>query len=1528
MWKVLKIAGITIVSIVLLVVLAVLGLTNTDFGRERVRRIAVSAINKKVHGVTTIGRVDGDLLRGITLRDVSITDSAGGPFFASPLVQARYTLRNFFSKHVIIDALGITRPTVVLDKMPGHEWNFTTLFANEDTAKKDTSARGFGSWITLHNVRLTDGHVRVKMPWAPSDSLSKAAQDSALRDALAGRARQRVIEVPGGYQNVMEFSSLQAALPHVRFANPDSTTRLFQIGSLAMTAALFNPPDADVRNLHGTILMSQDSLWFRGLTAALPNTKLVGDGTYMLTSGDLNASVYASPLALADLAFAYPRIPTSGTGSLDLTAAMRHTGESDYSARDIDLTVDGGTLKGKIAVAMGQGPNELRLHDTQLAFKSIDTRTIEQVAPALKAPRRGLLTGRATLAGTTAAMNIDADVAFTEPRSGTSRVLVVGVAGSGSNGFVAKKLQVTITPLQMQLARIFDPSLPIGGVLTGDVTVDGALAGHMTAHADIEHHEGAETTRMIADGEATRGGKDGVSADMRFDPLSLITAGKFAPALGLRGTAVGTVHLGGSMRAVALTADLHLPDGGELATTGTLDLESKEKGYDLETHLRLFNLRSVASRGPVTSLTANMMAKGRGFDPKTMRAAFAANVLHSAVDSLAVDSANIRVAIADGVATMDSVTIHTPFAQLFVDGTIGTAPEHAGELRYLASVDTLAALRRFIANPDSGVVRQRPAILAAAIAHAKADSARLANRNEVAERATGKPQPSVVLDSLRALRKDSVDGSLRTAGIVRGTISDFDVRGSLAAENIIARGNGLHRAKIEYAVADGGTPHMKYVVGGNLDSLSASGFAIDSATIQATYTAPSGTIELGVYQDSGYVYRAGADFLLSLDSSQVRWRELALQLDTAKWTSATPGYVQWGKHGIVVRSLDLRHGTDGRVYANGSLPVEGPMNMVFEVEGIEVANLVGLAESDLSATGVIDMKAKIAGTQRAPEIRGALSVMGTSYKGAPLPDLRLALNYANEKLVAHSDIMREGGAPLARLDVDAPINLALAGVTGPRVLDRPLKVDFVADSLPLDALPRFTDLVSNVHGRVIGAVAARGTGTHPRVLGQLGLDFATFRLESLGVDMRDIGGLVHMTGTEIVIDTIGGNSGEGWMALSGKIGIVDATNPVFDLKFTARDATVLNDELGELHANANVAMKGPLQGVSVSGRARIVHGTIYIPTSGGPRQVSTDDAAVINVVDTSDVAMKKIVQTDSPLLENMAIDVKLSVARDTWARSPEANVEFYSQGPLTILKTRDDEGISIDGVVNTDRGEYAFLGRRFILTRGSAIFTGGADINPLLQLGAQYTIQPAGRPALNINIAINGTVRKPVIQLTSDAQPPLSQSDLLSYLAFGQSSTSLVSSAGSSNSGGGSGSGSLVGSAAALATRQLTATALGVMTRQFAATAARALGADVFTITPAEVPDGGVGKYGLQTILAGTQVEAGKYVDRRTYVATQIRGSGTTPGFVVQRRLSKGYRIEASIDSRYLVAQPTLSTNIPIRSEATFGAFLVREWKF
>ena len=57
-------------AIVVLAVLAVWMFTNTDFGRERVRRLALSLLGGSTHGVVKIGAVHGNLLSGATFVDV------------------------------------------------------------------------------------------------------------------------------------------------------------------------------------------------------------------------------------------------------------------------------------------------------------------------------------------------------------------------------------------------------------------------------------------------------------------------------------------------------------------------------------------------------------------------------------------------------------------------------------------------------------------------------------------------------------------------------------------------------------------------------------------------------------------------------------------------------------------------------------------------------------------------------------------------------------------------------------------------------------------------------------------------------------------------------------------------------------------------------------------------------------------------------------------------------------------------------------------------------------------------------------------------------------------------------------------------------------------------------------------------------------------------------------------------------------------------------------------------------------------
>src|SRR6185503_14519861 len=141
-----------------------------------------------------------------------------------------------------------------------------------------------------------------------------------------------------------------------------------------------------------------------------------------------------------------------------------------------------------------------------------------------------------------------------------------------------------------------------------------------------------------------------------------------------------------------------------------------------------------------------------------------------------------------------------------------------------------------------------------------------------------------------------------------------------------------------------------------------------------------------------------------------------------------------------------------------------------------------------------------------------------------------------------------------------------------------------------------------------------------------------------------------------------------------------------------------------------------------------------------------------------------------------------------------------------------------------------------------------------------------------------------------------SQSELLSLLAFGTSTASLLESPGGSTSSlatVGDPGGNLVGMGAALAMRRLTGVAVGVLVDQAERQASKSLAVDQFNITPGDAPELSdlAGPQTLTTFLQGTRIEAGKYLNARTFVGLQYYTG--LPGSRLEYRTNKGWRYNA-----------------------------------
>jgi hypothetical protein len=62
------------------------------------------------------------------------------------------------------------------------------------------------------------------------------------------------------------------------------------------------------------------------------------------------------------------------------------------------------------------------------------------------------------------------------------------------------------------------------------------------------------------------------------------------------------------------------------------------------------------------------------------------------------------------------------------------------------------------------------------------------------------------------------------------------------------------------------------------------------------------------------------------------------------------------------------------------------------------------------------------------------------------------------------------------------------------------------------------------------------------------------------------------------------------------------------------------------------------------------------------------------------------------------MEVAVLIDRDVWLRSTEANIEIYTPvevGPLRVRMNGGAQRAALTGTINTDRGDYEFMGRRF-----------------------------------------------------------------------------------------------------------------------------------------------------------------------------------------------------------------------------------------
>lgn len=1338
-------------------------LTRTDAGRALLRRALLPVLQAAIPGRLYVGALGGTFVTGLTVDSLEIRTPTGRPFLATGPIRVRWDPRDLLDRRIVVKALEVTRPVVELVDYGNDDWNWRRALQRGRRAA-GPRGRGFGSYVRLDTATLREMTLVVRQPWALSDTLRGAKRDSALAFNLT-RLDGEIRREEGRLARVYRFTRGTLALAHVRLADPDTAGQAFALRRMDVVWVL---PPFWFREFSGAGRILGDTLWLEDVRFRLANSKAAGRAKAVWGSRlpmRYDVTLASDSVAFADLAWIHPTVPHAGGGSTRLAIRNdpRNLNVIAYALTDMDARALRSRLRGRMTYAVG-GP-VLAVNDVDLDLRPAHTDFLRWLnAEPFPYDWRGALTGRvAGRGGPITDWQLDeARLTFDDEHVPGART--VGGARGRVNLYtpaeaILKGMDVTIAQLDLRTPRFVNPNFAeVNGIVRGTMRLDSLWYDAWFSRADLEHVDGpGQPSRFTGGGRYTLV-PEGVivDVDLQAEPLNYTMLSRSYPTLPLRGQAVGRIQARGIGDDLAVQAAL-AGEGGEITFTGRADATDPRVAARGAWRLRGGNLQSLFgdNRYPVSNL--NMAGRADiawEFIPDAVGTVDGVVDLFSTVNAARVFGGQFRLTFDSGHVRVDTAAVESSALRLAARGGLGLVRGRPDTLAAVVDVDSLGGLRPWVTPADSGA----PALVA--------PSAPLAGV------ATVRLQLAGTVDTLdpRGL-----------ALVARGELGDVTVGGTRAV-----------RAAVALDVQDALRGATGTVVA-SADSAAVGGIPVSALAVRATlqggladrFTAAVRTANASRLQLAGGVTRQG-------DATRVRLDSLVVRVDSGGAPArglmlAAPAVLALTPGGAVLDSLVLAHTDTGRLTVRAALAADSTVTARVVADRLplgDVGRLVPLSRLD---GGSASATVALAGTRERPRLEGSVALLEARRGGVRLGDLTLAAGYDTLRLGV-TGALRLAGRTALEGSASLPLDLALLP-RRTRRLEAPLAGQLRTVDGDLALLPELVPSVTEARGRLRTDVALTGSWARPRVRGGVRVDSGMVALGALGVRLERLRADIGLAADTIAIRTLAMESGAPGdsLALRGTVGITESANPTFDLTLAARAFQAVDRPRSAslvLTTTRPVTLTGSAEAPVLRGALRVDRGRVYIRALAQRRAL--DLAEGVEVVDTSRYGVNGLLPSaPGALMQALRLDdVRLAVGPDVWLRSPEANLKLGGGLRLTTAVARDGRPprLALADSLVVERGSYQLnLGIArpgFDVERGVVRFFGDPDLEPALDITALHVVREtrlnSNRQDVRIRVLIGGTLDQPTLALRSADNPPLPESDMLSYLVTGEPAYALL----------------------------------------------------------------------------------------------------------------------------------------------------------
>jgi autotransporter translocation and assembly factor TamB len=813
------------------------------------------------------------------------------------------------------------------------------------------------------------------------------------------------------------------------------------------------------------------------------------------------------------------------------------------------------------------------------------------------------------------------------------------------------------------------------------------------------------------------------------DPQALVANAKInIQALRVGRTDVGDLDFIGGVKNGNVQFNGNLTNGpGRLNLGGTAMVIGNPQ-YHIIVKTKHFDAAEILQTAPPTDLNSRTVIQGSGSDLQNIDAKIDFQAVRSLAARVPVES-TIRAQIKDGVIDICQATILSQGTTVSLKGNAGIAPHARTQLSYQVHADQITPWLKLAGTTGDGRL----------ILDGTA-SGILRSAKGAALRAQGKMD----LHSVR-LSNLSVASGHASYNFERIGQSGWP-RGGVNTQFTALEANGIKlRALGAHAQMDGGRP-------------------------------PQISIAMVVHDENNNANRLAATVVYQPNQIAGSLDQLILVLPDGTWHLAQPAQFTKDEHHIAVERFALANGAR-HLTLDASIAPAGAQKVALHARAIDLALLRPLMPQRQQIAGDLSAEIMISGTSTAPLIEANLGVNGLMMNSQRLGDVNATADYRPSTAALDATLHQDQNHQL-RLSGNIPVSLKWShGLAATIGNNQTMRVYSAGIRLtPFGGVAPKT--LRNAAGLLQADLELTGPPLHPAINGTIAITGAGGDVVPIGITVTDFEMRLLASPTSIEIAELSAKAGDGTLSGGGSIVLHDNYSPgelnatLQIHRWPAIATPQYNATMnGEIHAS------GTPDAPRIQGEIDVVDTTIHpdLDFLSGSSVPPPDKTIVVlqpggkKISPASGEASSRSPEVSSgqhatnQTFKNLAINLKVTIHRNTWIRHENAQVEL--DGDLDIKKPVGGP-ISVVGEIDTVRGWLQFHSKRFTLANGQILFTGGSEIDPTLNIDAQYVVSD-----YTVDAIVAGTASKPEIKLQS--QPQLAQTDILSLILFGTTTSKL-----------------------------------------------------------------------------------------------------------------------------------------------------------